>query len=241
MKTTFSTAIATILLFFAAIKLHSQPAKVDEALEGFKKTTFMVQFLDLRTQLETTARNFKELKEQSEAGRYPAQEVRQVIAGYEQSATRANAILQSVVSDMLEPKKMKFIASYPDTYAKGLELDLRNLSDYCTQNFLQPLADLTADEADGLPILLIIAQAITLTSELSRYLQEMQQRRRKYTEEYLSQNLYEPCRFRYWDELGNWQDADPNRRNKIDLPEAPQLPPLDTRFGSNWEVPEGGR
>ncbi|MEK7254678.1 MAG: hypothetical protein AAB316_08040, partial [Bacteroidota bacterium] len=136
----------TACFLLAVLRLPAQSGKVDEALEGFKKTSFMVQFLDLRTQMETTARGFRKMLEQDGEGRFKPQDAQRVITGYEQSASRANAILQGVVSDFLQQKKMRFIARFPETYAKGLELDLRNLSDFSVQNFHQPLADLTAAE-----------------------------------------------------------------------------------------------
>ena len=235
MKTFQRTTLAAILLL-AAQWLPAQSKKVDTALDGFKNTSFMLQFLDLRTQMETTARAFK--NKLNNGGEHPMdpQEAQRVIAGYEKSASRANAILRGIVSDFLEPKKMKFIAKFPDTYAKGLELDLRNLSDFQVQNFMQPLNDLTADEVDGVPVLLLIVQMVYLTSELTNYLSEVKARNRQYTADYLEQNLYEACRFHYWDELDNgWQNSDPNRRTKIDLPTRPDLPTLDTRFDSQWE------
>lgn len=236
MKTILQRVALAVMPMFFALCVSAQPKNVDIALDGFKNTAFMVQYLDLRTQMETTARAFK--NKINNGGEHPMdpEAVQRVIAGYEKSASRANGILRGIVTDFLAPKKMKFITKFPDTYAKGLELDLRNLSDFQVQQFMQPLNDLTADEIDGAPVLLVIVQMISLTSELANYLTEVKVRNRQYTADFLEQNLYEACRFRYWDELDNgWLNADPNRRTKIDRMDVPVLPTLDTRFDSQWE------
>ena len=236
MKTFQRTALAVIFMLAVQLVFAQQSRKVDAALDGFKNTPFMVQYLDLRTQMESAARSFK--AKVNNGGEHPIdpQEVQLVMAGYEKSVARANAILRGIVTDFLDPKKMKFIAKLPDSYAKGLELDLRNLNDFQTQNFLQPLADATADEVDGVPVLLLVIQLVSLTSELTNYLVDMRMRERQFTADYLEQNLYEACRFHAWDELDNgWQNSDPNRRTKVELPTRPDLPTLDTRFDSQWE------
>ncbi len=236
MKNFLCTALAATLLFAAQLAFGQQSRKVDAALDGFKNTPFMQQYLDLRTQMETAARSFKATV--NNGGEHPVDpaDVRLVMEGYEKSVARANAILRGIVTDFLDPKKMKFIAKLPDSYAKGLELDLRNLNDFQTQNFMQPLADVTADQVDGVPVLLLVIQLVSLTSELTNYLVDMRMRERQFTADYLEQNLYEACRFHAWDELDNgWQNSDPNRRTKIDLPTRPDLPTLDTRFDSQWE------
>lgn len=236
MKSILCTALAAILLLAAQLTSAQTSRKVDAALDGFKNTPFMVQYLDLRTQMETTARSFKAKLNNGGENPIDPQDAQAVIAGYEKSAARANAILRGIVTDFLDPKKMRFIAKLPDSYAKGLELDLRNLNDFQTQNFMQPLADLTADEVDGVPVLLVVVQLISLTSELTNYIVDMKMRERQFTADYLEQNLYEACRFHGWDELDNgWQNSDPNRRTKIELPQRPELPTLDTRFDSQWE------
>ena len=42
------------------------------------------------------------------------------------------------------PKKLKYIQKFPDSYIKGLELELYQLSDFYAINFQQPLADALA-------------------------------------------------------------------------------------------------
>lgn len=236
MKTFQRIVLAAILMLAVQLTFAQQSRKVDAALDGFKNTSFMVQYLDLRTQMEAAARSFK--AQVNNGGEQPIDpaDVKLVMEGYEKSVARANAILRGIVTDFLDPKKMKFIAKLPDSYAKGLELDLRNLNDFQTQNFLQPLADVTADEVDGVPVLLLVIQLVSLTSELTNYIVDLKMRERQFTADYLEQNLYEACRFHAWDELDNgWQNSDPNRRTKVELPIRPDLPTLDTRFDSQWE------
>ena len=132
MKSIQRTALAVTLLLASQIAFAQTSRKVDAALDGFKNTPFMVQYLDLRTQMETTARSFR--SKLNNGGEHPIdpQEAQAVISGYEKSVARANAILRGIVTDFLDPKKMKFIGKLPDSYAKGLELDLRSLNDFQT-------------------------------------------------------------------------------------------------------------
>lgn len=191
----FSTLILMALIFST---MNAQNNKIDGALAGFLRTPFMQKFKDLKTEAETTVKHFKQI-----SGQYPQMEVRKVERGYMLTADRANGLLKSIIQDFTNPKTMKGISKFPESYAKGLELDIYQLSDFYAQNFQQPLADVTGNQVDGSPILIVLAQLVGMTKNMVEHINQTRIANRKYSESYLRQHLYEPYHFKAWNEIGN--------------------------------------
>ncbi len=236
MKTRFFQ-ILTLLL--AACPLLAQPGKVDKALDGFLKTEFMQQFLDLRAEAEAAARGFQKVADQ-----YQPMQAQKIESGYEQTANHANGILRGIVADFSDSKKMKYIADYPDHYAKGLKADLQELSTAYANRFRQPLAELTKEETDGMPWLLAVTQLISLTSQLVDHIGKVRLEKRRFTQEYLDAHLYQPFRFHTWEESANSSslESDPYQIRKDErevFNPLDSLPMIDTSGSDEWEEPPG--
>lgn len=190
------------LLLFLSISLSSlfsqNNGKVDKALSGFLNTAFMEKFQDVKIEAENKVRAFK--KDLSD-GIYDSNEEQELRTAYDKTARRFNKVLTDIKKDFLDRKKLKYITKYPDSYSKGLELEMYKLSDYYSQNFLQKWMDITGE--DGSALLLILAEIIPLITDGVGYIKKIRQQSKKYTHEYLDAHLVEPNRFHLWDEISN--------------------------------------
>ncbi len=194
MKTHLFFLIATVSLISG---LSAQPnKKLAPALGKFLNTEFMVKFHDLKLEAESAAMTVI-AKEQ----KMKPDDVAKVRTAFNQTAQRANKILEGIKQDFLDPKKLKSIESMPDLYSDGLKLRLIELQEFYSMHFQQTLADATADQVDGGALLLIVTELINLTRGLTVYFAQMQREARMYTEDYLNQHLVKPHRWRYWNEV----------------------------------------
>jgi len=191
---------AIILLLCTAIGLSAQPnKKVAPALSKFLNTEFMIKYRDLRIQAESAA-----ISVQSQQDQMKPEDRARLRSAYDQTASRANQLLESIKLDLLNAKKLKTISDFPEMYSDGMRLKLTELSDFYAANFQQLLADISVDkkqEVDGSAILLLTIELIGLTKGLAGYFAEIRREARQYTEKYLGENLVQPYRWRYWDEL----------------------------------------
>lgn len=185
------------LLLCSTALLTAQPnKKVGPALSKFLNTEFMTKFRDLRIEAESAAINVQSRKDELK----PA-ELMRLRSGYDQTASRANGLLENIKQDFLNPKKLKSIAEFPDMYSDGLRYKLQELADFYTANFQQVLADAQVKNVDGSAILLLVVELISLSKGLSDYFAAIHREARHYTEMHLQENLVQPYRWRYWDEM----------------------------------------
>jgi hypothetical protein len=188
--------IAAALLLSVAT-LSAQPnKKVGPALSKFLNTEFMTKFRDLRIQAESAAISAQSRKDELK----PADFMR-LRSAYDQTASRANGLIENVKQDFLNQKKLKSIAQFPDMYADGLRYKLQDLSDFYTANFQQVLADAEVKDVDGSAVLLLVVELISLSKGLTDYFAAIKRESRQYTEAHLQENLVQPYRWRYWDEM----------------------------------------
>lgn len=200
----------------------AQKGKVDGALNSFLNTEFMTKFKDMRIEAEVAVRNFK-----MKADSYDPDAVKKVQTGYDQTAYRFNQVLKNIKADFLNSKKLKYIAKFPDSYIKGLELELYQLNDFYAIHFLQPLADATESEEDGI-FLALLSELIGLTKGLFGYFGQIKREARHYNESYLNKHLINPYRFRYWDELSP-EGVNPGEFENMDT-DIPEQSDFDPSF-----------
>jgi hypothetical protein len=194
MKTHLSILIAAFTLLNT---LSAQPnKKLAPALGKFLNTEFMVKFHDLKLEAESAA-----TKVIASEQKIKPTDFANIRTAYNQTAQRANKILEGIKQDFLDPKKLKSIEGMPDVYSDGLKLRLMELQDFYSMHFQQTLADATADQVDGSPLLFIITELINLSRGLTAYFTQMQREARIYSEDYLNQHLVKPHRWRYWNEV----------------------------------------
>lgn len=177
--------------------LSAQPnKKLAPALGKFLNTEFMIKFHDLKLEAESAA-----TKVIANEQKMKPNDVVNIRTAYNQTAQRANKILEGIKQDFLDPKKLKSIEGMPDLYSDGLKLRLIELQEFYSMHFQQTLADATADQVDGSPLLFIITELINLSRGLTAYFAQMQREARMYSEDYLNQHLVKPHRWRYWNEV----------------------------------------
>lgn len=224
-------AIFPILLLLISLSaVIAQPnKKVGPALSNFLNTEFMIKYRDLRIMAESAALG---AQSNQSAGLAPA-DVFRLRSAYDQTATRANQLLENIKQDFLMPKKLKTIAEFPEMYSDGLRYKLQELADYYSANFQQALADASVkvkgEEVDGSAILLLVVELIGLTKGLANYFSDMKRESRQYTDGFLQEHLVQPYRWRYWDELAGstspYEKFDPNMQMPYNDPYATD--PLD--------------
>lgn len=187
------------LSLLVCLNLRAQPnKKVGPALSKFLNTEFMVKYRDLRIEAESAA-----IGVQSKQGELTSADLFRLRSAYDQTASRANQLLESVKQDFLNAKKLKSIAEFPEMYSDGLRYKLQELADFYAANFQQALADaaVSKEDVDGGAILLLVVELIGLTKGLTNYFADIKREARQYTETHLQENLVQPYRWRYWDEL----------------------------------------
>ncbi len=211
-----------ILTIGASNTLSGQSNKVEGPLQSFVNTGFMLKFKDLKIEAEAAVRRFK-LQSHELA---PA-DVQKVQTGYEQSAYRFNQLLNNIKGDFLNPKKLKYIAEFPDDYQRSLELELHQLSEFYALHFLHPMADATGKQMDGGPVLLLVVEMVGLTKGLIHFFTQSRQQARRFSEAYLQQHLIQPFKFRSWDEIGPEGSMAPSPAEDVYTPDMMEPPSLD--------------
>ncbi len=194
-----------LLLLLASLTAAAQPnKKVGPALTKFLNTEFMVKFRDLRISAESAALNV-----QSNQSGIKQADLFRLRSAYDQTATRANQLLNNIKQDFLNSKKLNSIAEFPEMYSDGLGYKLQEIADFYTANFQQALADaaISNQEVDGSAVLLLVIELIGLTKGLTSYFAEIRREARQYTEAHLQEHLVLPYRWRYWDELAGSASA----------------------------------
>ncbi|MFN0013622.1 MAG: hypothetical protein ACKVU2_03660 [Saprospiraceae bacterium] len=187
-----------LVLLLAGLSASAQPnKKIGPALTNFLNTEFMTKFRDLRINAESAVLNVQSNSNLQKS------DVFKLRSAYDQTATRANQLLNNVKQDFMNSKKLKSIAEFPDMYSDGLGYKLQDISDFYASNFQQALADasITKDEVDGGAFFLLIIELIGLTKGLTSYFSDIRREARQYTEAHLQEHLVLPYRWRYWDEL----------------------------------------
>jgi len=185
------------LLLFSASTLSAQPnKKVMPALSKFLNTEFMLKFRDLRIEAESAALGVQARKDELKSA-----DLMRLRSAYDQTASRANNLLENIKQDFLNQKKLKSIAEFPEMYSDGLRYKLQELSDFYAANFQQVLADAQVKNVDGSAILLLVVELISLSKGLTDYFAAIKRESRQYTETYLQENFIQPYRWRYWDEM----------------------------------------
>jgi len=162
-----------IVLISLSAAVAQPNKKVGPALTSFLNTEFMLKYRDLRITAESAA-----LSVQSNQSAGLAQsDVFRLRSAYDQTATRANQLLENIKQDFLMPKKLKTIAEFPEMYSDGLRYKLQELADYYSANFQQALADasvkVNGEEVDGSAVLLLVVELIGLTKGLASYFSAM--------------------------------------------------------------------
>jgi hypothetical protein len=219
-----------ILMLLLSASAWAQPnKKVAPAMSKFLNTEFMMKYRDLRIEAESAAIGVQSGKESMRAS-----DVFRLRTAYDQTATRANQILGGIKQDFLNAKKLKSIAEFPDMYSDGLRYKLQELSDFYAANFQQALADAAVDDeqVDGSAVLLLVVELIGLTKGLTNYFADIKREARQYTEAYLQENLVQPHRWRYWDELAG--NASPyekfEKSSELNLDQPTTEDPLDAQL-----------
>ncbi len=189
-----------ILLLLLSASAFAQPnKKVGPALSKFLNTEFMVKYRDLRIEAESAAIGVQSRKDQMKTS-----DIFRLRTAYDQTASRANQLIEGVKQDFLNGKKLKSIAEFPEMYSDGLRYKLQDLADFYAANFQQVLADASVGQDEqivGSAVLLLVVELIGLTKGLTNYFAEIKREARQYTEAHLQENLVQPYRWRYWDEL----------------------------------------
>lgn len=190
---------------------YAQKKKVDEALNQFLDTDFMKKYIEMRNEAERTVLDFKQ-----KADLYEPADVKTVEQGYNLTQREFDKVLYDIKKDLTDSKKRKFVQKFPEMYGNNMESKLDDLNDFYAENFQQPLRDVTGDEIDGSPLLLLITELIGATSELvSKYL-SLKVQSKQFTDGYLQENFVDPYEFKDWNDIGSDTSSDGYDQNSTD-------------------------
>lgn len=181
--------------------VHSQAAsgttqKLDPAMQKFIQADFMMRLKDLRREAENGVAAFK-----LEMNNYKPQDIQKVRTGYEKTADRINQELENIKNDFLNKKKLKYITEFPKDYARSLELNFKEVSDFYAQNFQQALQDVRNSKEDGGIAIAILLELVKLAPQVVNHFREMKEVAARYDEAYLDKYLIAPFRFPSWTEI----------------------------------------
>lgn len=192
MKTVLYSFITTLLLSITLGAFAQPSGNISPGLTNFKQSEFMVKFADLRIEAENMVTTID-----GRSDEFDQETISKLRTYYDQTADRANNIMDGIKNDFLDKKKLKMIVEFPDMYSEGLRYKLTELSDFYSNNFQQTLADAQVIEEDGSALLLII-EIVGLTKNLVDYYRGIKKEARQYNEAYLNTNLVQPYRWKSW-------------------------------------------
>jgi hypothetical protein len=198
----YSLLILALACLFSPQPGYGQPAstgttqKLDPALRKFLQADFMVRLKDLRREAENGVAAFK-----LELNNYKPEDIQRVRAGYEKTADRFNQELENMKNDFLNKKKLKYIVEFPKDYARSLELNFKDLSDFYAQNFQQVLQDVRHTKEDGAIAIAILLELVKLVPEVVNHFREMKEMAARYDEAYLDKYLITPYKLPTWGEI----------------------------------------
>ncbi|MFZ2899970.1 MAG: hypothetical protein WA004_15190 [Saprospiraceae bacterium] len=164
------------------------------ALNYFLATPFMKEYVDIRGRAENDVRHFK--KNQF---RYSDEDIQLVMDAYNSSAEYFNMILGNIKADILDKEIRRYIVSYPLKYSKEVETDLFRAREYYSDTFETEYARVT-EEGTSLTVSTILGLIPYIKGAIGLF-NQIQAEIKKWSEKFLDENLIEPYRFKYWDEI----------------------------------------
>jgi len=178
---------------FSTINVNAQ--SVNQVLNDFQQTEFMLSFTQIQYQAQRSVRTFKNNEQD-----YDEMDLQNLKKAYNETAKQYNQLLANIKIDFLKKQKMKSIASMPHEYAKSLELDLRQLNEVYHTNYQQTLMDITG-ELDGSSIDVLWKKVIKFPKKMIQKIVGLAKASKHFKAEILESRLVEANRFLYWDEI----------------------------------------
>ncbi|MDX2249395.1 MAG: hypothetical protein SF052_21610 [Bacteroidia bacterium] len=167
-----------------------------EALNLFINTPFFDEFLEMRKRSEDAVKDFKAIQY-----RYSEEDIAMLRDHYNASAEYFNRALINIKDDMLDKDKRKYIATYPLSYSKQVETDLRRAKEYYENTFQKEIAQITGGEITGTAFLTMLPTLLQYGKTAFAVVQKIQAEIAKFNESLLQVHFYEKYRFRTWDEI----------------------------------------
>ncbi len=213
----FITLIVLTFLFCGNTYAQPEGDKISGALQEFMQTEFMRKYNDLKIKAESEITAFI-----GTSATYEPNDVARVQIAYDRTAQRFNGLLEKIKADFMDNQKLKYITKFPGSYSRGLELDIRELSDFYSAELQQTLADVTGNQQDGSALLVLLIDLVKFSSSAIQHFKRIKQEARRYNDSYLNRHFIQPNRFKTWAELsgnGTYQNDtynDPYQQNTTD-------------------------
>lgn len=190
------TVFLLVLMLITHFSVFSQPQNQDlnNAIQRFKNTEFMVKYMDLKGQIEDEAEDFI-----AHQNKYTTKDRRRVQLSYDKTAARFNQLMLDIKQDFLDKQKIKMINKYPQMYSDGLTNKINELDRFYKENFQLTYTEVTTD--NGSAILALIFELIKSSGELSGYFKGLKYEKNAMSESYIEKNLIEPSKLTSWAEL----------------------------------------
>ncbi len=122
MKTIKNIIILAICFILSINTTIAQTEKVKNSLENLVGTDFFREYDSLKNHLQATA-----LLVQKNEKSYKPEQYQKLQAAYQTMYTQMNALLQKMVDDFSDKKKLKIIQNDPETYANSYLYQLQTI------------------------------------------------------------------------------------------------------------------
>lgn len=189
----------TVLIFIfgclAPLLLSGQFRDPYPVLQEFLASPFFWEFDQTRVKAEESVRTFKRL----DLVNYSEEEVRDLANAYNESIEYFNLVLHNIKRDMLNKEIRQYMVRFPALYSKQVQLDLIQAKEFYAHTYQMKYQELTGEA--GASLATLIPQLIKYAKAAWELFRKVQDKIRKYHEDFLEQHLIEPYHFRSWEEI----------------------------------------
>ena len=192
--------IVLILLCGVPILLPAQSKKAVKAIDSFLATDFMQEFQGLKNKIESHAMDFK-----SNQHLYQPAQINRFSHAYQQIVFAFNEKLGKVKTDMQDRKTQKYFRSHPKKYEQMMKLDLYELQNSYSDNFLQVMNEIRVENGQepkaGSAIAALIFQLAQMIPSTVNHVKRLRLDNLRIKEQYLNRR-FQPYQLNSWDRLG---------------------------------------
>ena len=167
-------------------------------LQQFLSTDFMRKFNEARRKSEESVQNFKQIQQD-----YSEENIQRVMDAYNASADKYNNILIKIKADLLNKQKRKLLISAPDDYARSMEVELNEATDFYANNYVKVVTEVTERRITGTPFLALLNEMIKYSKLAWELFKGFKAELRLYNDTILEERLVRQNSFSSWNGINS--------------------------------------